>query len=435
MFSKIKACLLFSLTFLNLYSSAANERPNIILIISDDHTYTHYGFMGHEIVQTPHLDRMAAESVLYTRGYSMPVCSPSLASLLTGTFPRTHGITGNDLHPDSPQYVADRKDRSALRERLLANPLILPAALTTSGYLTFQTGKIWNASYKDMGFTHGMTAERDRHGGAGLTIGRDGMEPIFDFIETAVAEEKPFFIWHAPLLPHDPHNPPGEILAKYRGKGPTRHAEVYYAMVEWLDNTCAELDDWLADKGLMENTVILYLADNGWDPNLGYRGGRAKLTPYENGIRTPMFVRWPGKIAPLRDDETLASIVDFPSTILQLAGIDVPEALPGLNLIDHAAMQARKTVFVESYSHDIMDLDHPKKSLTSRVVIDGWSKLIIPAEHRETDSRRAKFSKIAGEIELFDLKNDPTETTNLAAQRPDEVARLQALQDAVWKIE
>lgn len=435
MFSKIKACLLFSLTVLNLDSSAANERPNIILIISDDHTYTHYGFMGHEIVQTPHLDRMAAESMLYTRGYSMPVCSPSLASLLTGTFPRTHGITGNDLHPESPQYVADRKDRSALRERLLANPLILPAALTTSGYLTFQTGKIWNASYKDMGFTHGMTAERDRHGGAGLTIGRDGMEPIFDFIETAVGEEKPFFIWHAPFLPHDPHNPPGEILAKYRGKGPTRHAEVYYAMVEWLDNTCAELDEWLADKGLMENTVILYLADNGWDPNLGYRGGRAKLTPYENGIRTPMFIRWPGKIAPLRDDETLASIVDFPSTILQLAGIDVPEALPGLNLIDHAAMRARKTVFVESFSHDIMDLDHPEKSLTSRVVIDGWSKLIIPAEHRETDSRRARFSKIAGEIELFDLKNDPTETTNLAGQRPDEVARLQALQDAVWKIE
>lgn len=435
MFSKIKACLLFSLTVLNLDSSAANERPNIILIISDDHTYTHYGFMGHEIVQTPHLDRMAAESMLYTRGYSMPVCSPSLASLLTGTFPRTHGITGNDLHPESPQYVADRKDRSALRERLLANPLILPAALTTSGYLTFQTGKIWNASYKDMGFTHGMTAERDRHGGAGLIIGRDGMEPIFDFIETAVGEEKPFFIWHAPFLPHDPHNPPGEILAKYRGKGPTRHAEVYYAMVEWLDNTCAELDEWLADKGLMENTVILYLADNGWDPNLGYRGGRAKLTPYENGIRTPMFIRWPGKIAPLRDDETLASIVDFPSTILQLAGIDVPEALPGLNLIDHAAMRARKTVFVESFSHDIMDLDHPEKSLTSRVVIDGWSKLIIPAEHRETDSRRARFSKIAGEIELFDLKNDPTETTNLAGQRPDEVARLQALQDAVWKIE
>ena len=413
---------------------AAEDRPNIILIISDDHTYTHYGFMGHEIVKTPHLDRMAAESLLYTRGYVMPVCSPSLATLLTGKFPRDHGITGNDLHPKSPQYTSGRDNRASLRERLLQNPLILPKALTDAGYLTFQTGKIWNASYKDMGFTHGMTAERDRHGGAGLAIGREGMDPVFEFIETAVGEDKPFFIWHAPFLPHDPHNPPEEILAKYKGKGPTRHAEVYYAMVEWLDNTCGELDAWLAEKGLRDNTVILYLADNGWDPHHEYQGGRAKLTPYENGIRTPMFVRWPGKVVPLRDDETLASIVDFPPTILQLAGVDVPADLPGLNLIDHAAMQARKTVFVESYLHDIMDLDDPQKSLTARVVIDGWSKLIIPGPHRESSPQRASFAKIDGEIELFDLKNDPVETKNLAAERPEEVARLQTLQDAVWSL-
>ena len=74
------------------------ERPNVVLIISDDHTYSHYGFMGNPDVHTPHLDRMAGESLLYSRGYSMPVCSPSLATLLTGLMPRHHGITGNDLH-------------------------------------------------------------------------------------------------------------------------------------------------------------------------------------------------------------------------------------------------------------------------------------------------------------------------------------------------
>lgn len=435
MFSNVSRSLLAGLVAFTALSATPEERPNIILIISDDHTYTHYGFMGHEIVKTPHLDRMAAESLLYTRGYTLPVCSPSLATLLTGTFPRIHGITGNDLHPSSPQFSGDRDERDQLRDRLLANPLILPKALTNAGYLTFQTGKIWNANYKDLGFTHGMTAERSRHGGAGLTIGREGMEPVFDFIETAVEEKKPFFIWHAPFLPHDPHNPPEEILAKYRGKGPTPHAEVYYAMVEWLDNTCAELDEWLAEKGLKDNTVILYLADNGWDPHHGYGGGRAKLTPYENGIRTPMFVRWPGKVEALRDDETLASIVDFPPTILRLAGVDVPADLPGLNLIDRDIMRKRDTVFVESYIHDLMDLDHPEKSLSSRAVIDGWSKLIIPGDQQETNPRRAKFSKIAGEFELFDLKNDPTETTNLASERPEEVARLKALQDAVWKID
>jgi arylsulfatase A-like enzyme len=253
--------------------SAKDERPNIILIISDDHTFSHYGFMGHKI--------------LYSRGYSMPVCSPSLATLLTGTLPRTNGITGNDLNSKAPQMAEKSKTHDPLRDRLLKNPLILPKALTDAGYLTFQTGKLWNAAYKDMGFTHGMTAQADRHGGAGLTIGREGMQPVFDFIEMATKEQKAFFIWYAPFLPHDPHNPPEEILTKYLGKGPTKHAEVYYAMVEWLDNTIGELDEFLVKKNLKENTIILYLSDNGWDPNAGYGGGRANVRALARKGKTP----------------------------------------------------------------------------------------------------------------------------------------------------
>lgn len=403
-------------------SRGEDARPNIILIISDDHTYSHYGFMGHDVVQTPHLDRMAGEGLLYTRGYATPVCSPSLATLLTGKSPRDHGITGNDL------YKGPRTERDPLRDRLLANKLILPKALSDAGYQTFQTGKLWNSSFKDMGFTHGMTAERARHGGAGLTIGREGMEPIYQFIDGAVAEKKPFFIWHAPLLPHDPHNPPERLLKKYRGKGPTKHAEVYHAMVEWMDETCGELDGWLAKKGLKENTVILYLSDNGWDPNHGYQGGRAKLTPYENGIRTPMFVRWPGKLKPLRDEETLASILDFVPTILNVAGVKAPEKLPGLDLRDREAMKARKTIFVEAYRHDIMDLADPLKSQVALTVIDGWMKLIVPGPVKHHDSKQ-KFAELTGVIELFDLKNDPAEKNNLAEKRPEETARLKALLD------
>jgi arylsulfatase A-like enzyme len=404
-------------------SRAETKRPNIILIISDDHTWSHYGFMGHGIVQTPNLDRMAGEGLLYTRGYATPVCSPSLATLLTGKAPRDHGITGNDL------YDAPRTERDPLRSRLLANKLILPKALSDAGYRTFQTGKLWNSSFKDMGFTHGMTAQRDRHGGTGLTIGREGMEPIYQFIDGAVEEKKPFFIWHAPLLPHDPHNPPERLLKKYRGKGPTKHAEVYCAMVEWLDETCGELDGWLEKKGLKENTVILYLSDNGWDPLAGYEGGRAKLTPYENGIRTPMFVRWPGKVAPQRDEETLASILDFVPTILNVAGLKAPEKLPGLDLLDREAMKARKTIYVEAYRHDIMDLTNPLKSQVALTVIDGWMKLIAPGPVKHHPDKQ-KFAALSGELELFDLKSDPTERVNLAEQRPQEVKRLKAMLDA-----
>jgi len=428
---KFLTALIFNFFFFATVTTAESVRPNIILIISDDHAFTDYGFMGHEIVKTPHLDKIASESLLYTRGYSMPVCSPSLACLLTGKLPRQHGIIGNDLAKNAPQGDGDRKDRHPLMQRLLDNSLLLPKALTDSGYLTFQTGKLWNATYKDMGFTHGMTGAQGRHGGDGLTIGRKGMEPIYDFIKTARAEEKPFFIWHAPFMPHDPHTPPAEILAKYTGKGPTRDAEKYYAMVEWFDQTCGELDEHLAANDLENNTVILYLSDNGWNATHGYKGGRAKLTPYETGIRTPMFVRWPEKVEPLRDEKTLASIIDFPPTILKLAGAEIPSDLTGIDLRDRRAMTARKRVFVEAYTHDIANLEKPAESLVARVVIDGWSKLIIPGPAKAD----RPFATIPTEIELFDLKADPLEKTNIADKHPDEVKRLTALQNAEWQLD
>ena len=300
--------------------SAETGKPNVILIISDDHGFDDYGLMEHPIIKTPHLDRMAAESLLYTRGYVMPVCSPSLACLLTGKMPSANGITGNDLS----EGRSKPGQRDALAEKLHANSLMLPKALTEAGYLTFQTGKLWNGTYKDFGFTHGMTDTPGRHGDAGLDIGRKGMQPIYDFIETAKAENKPFFIWHAPFLPHTPHNPSPQRLAKYKGKGPTPEAELYHAMVDWLDETTGEMDAYLEKNGLKENTVILYLADNGWDAAYAQKRDRSKLSPYELGIRTPMFVRWPAKVEPARDDETLAHVIDFAPTILSLTSAKNP---------------------------------------------------------------------------------------------------------------
>jgi len=394
-------------------------KPNVILIISDDHGYNDYGFMGHEIVKTPHLDRMAAESLLYTRGYVMPVCSPTLACLLTGKMPSMNGITGNDLSDGRSKPG----QRNALSERLHANSLMLPKAVTGAGYLTFQTGKIWNGTYKDFGFTHGMTDTAGRHGGAGLDIGRKGMKPLYEFIETAKAEKKPFFIWHAPFLPHTPHNPPERLLERYRGKGPTKEAELYHAMVDWLDETTGEMDAYLEKNGLKENTVILYLADNGWDAAYTQKRDRAKLSPYELGIRTPMFVRWPGKIQPARDDETLAHVLDFTKTILDITGAKNPGDLPGLNLADRDAMTARTSVFVEAYTHDIADLADPSKSRIADVVIDGWWKLIVPSGVKPDRS----FSGVPAATVLYDLKSDPLEKTDISNEHPDQVARLKML--------
>lgn len=425
----MRAVLFCALSLVAAAIAAAAERPNVILIISDDHGFSDYGFMGRKTAQTPNLDRLAAQSLLYTRGYVMPVCSPSLACLLTGKLPHAHGITGNDL-AKSIAPGPDGKKRDPLTQRLLSNSLVLPKALTAAGYLTFQSGKLWNATYQDVGFTHGMTDTAGRHGDAGLAIGRKGMKPVLDFIATAQAEKKPFFVWYAPMMPHLPHNPPPELLAKYQGKGLIPAAEKYFAMVEWFDQTCGELDGYLVKNKLADNTVILYLADNGWDGVNAQQGNRAKLSPYELGVRTPMFVRWPGKVTPRRDDETLASIIDFAPTILKLCGAKAPPDLPGLDLLERSAMTSRKSIFVESYTHDIADLGDPAKSLVAQVVINGWSKLLIPGPTVPDRS----FASAPKTIELFDLKSDPLETNNVAASRPDEVKRLQAIQHAAWDL-
>jgi len=420
---------ILSLCLLGVTAHAAEpSRPNVILILADDLGFTDYGFMGHKVVQTPNLDRMASQSLLYTRGYVMPVCSPSLACLLTGKLPHAHGITGNDLSKTSAAASASEagaKGRSPLTHQLLSNPFLLPKMLTDAGYLTFQTGKLWNVSAEEVGFTSGMTNTEGRHGGAGLDIGRKTMQPLFDFIASAQAQHKPFFVWYAPMMPHHPHNPPQEYLAHYQGKGLSPDAEKYYAMIEWFDKTCGELDEHLTRLHLAEDTVIIYLADNGWDAE---QGNRAKLSPYELGIRTPMFVRWPAKVAAQRDDETLVSILDFVPTVLSICGVKVPAELPGLNLLDRPAMTARKTIFVEAYTHDIAALDHPEKSLVTQVVINGWSKLLIPGTVRPDKS----FTSAPKAVELFDLKSDPLEKKDLAADHAEEVNRLQALQKAQW---
>jgi uncharacterized sulfatase len=423
---------LFLLTLMaaGLNGAAFAAKPNIVLIISDDHGWKDYGLLGSPHAKTPNIDRLMAESLVYTRGYTMPVCSPSLACLLTGRLPHRHGITGNDLAKPPVVPKGQKVPRDPLAKQLLGNPVILPKALTDAGYLTFQSGKLWNTTFREVGFTHGMTDTAGRHGDKGLTIGRQGMKPITDFLDEAKQQQKPFFIWYAPMMPHTPHNPPAELLAKYRGKGLTPAGEKYFAMVEWFDRTCGELNQALKDRGQADETAIVYLADNGWDAQYGHDRNRAKLSPYELGIRTPVFVKWPGKVPAMKDDETPASVVDVAPTILSIAGIQSSDGMDGRVLFDREAMKARTSVHVEAFTHDIADLKTPEASLVARVVIHGRYKLIVPGSAKPD----RPFAGAPKDVELFDVMADPDETTNLASGKPAEVRRLRELLNATWNL-
>jgi uncharacterized sulfatase len=425
----LAACLAAA-ALLSAGSAAAadgDRRPNVVLIVSDDQGWADYSFMGHTHVRTPHLDRLAAQSLVFRRGYvPSSLCCPSLASLITGRYPHQHKVTSNDppipagMKPgEFPQSAAFRDGREVMCRHLEAVPT-LPRLLATLGYRSLQTGKWWQGDYKRGGFTHGMT-KGARHGDEGLTIGRETMQPIYDFIAAARKEDRPFFVWYAPMMPHSPHNPPARLLDKYKGKTPSIHVARYWAMIEWFDETCGQLLDHLDRQGLAENTIVLYLADNGWiqDPDSPRFAPKSKQSPYDGGVRTPLMVRWPGAVKPRVSDE-LALSIDFVPTVLAALGQKPALEMQSVNLLDVDAVRRRTFICGECFTHNAVDLNDPAKSLLWRWVIGGRWKLIAPAAAGKAS-------------ELYDVIADPHETTDRAAERPEVVGTLRRRLDAWWK--
>ena len=413
-------------TVSNTDEKTKTVRPNIVLILSDDQAWTDYGFMGHEVVKTPNLDRLATESVVFTRGYvPTPVCRPSLMTLATGLYPHQHKITGND-----PFSSVENKPEFP-REDLLVNidsiPT-LPRLLAQQGYLSHQSGKWWEGNYQRGGFTHGMT-QGTRHGDKGLTIGREILDPIYDFVAYALSVEKPFFLWYAPFMPHRPHNPPQRLLDKYGDKDLTPSIARYYAMVEWFDETCGQLIDFLDKQGLRENTLIYYVCDNGWiqQPNGDGFDFGSKQSAMDGGVRTPIMFSWPGKLNPAKREDIVSSIDFFP-TMLSIAGIEPPAKLPGLNLWNEISTGKpinRQIIFGEAYGHDIIDKDQPEASLANLWCIENNWKLILCYDGKIEGWGKFTHEETRKEpIRLYDILVDPYEKINLAKQHPEVVARL-----------
>jgi arylsulfatase A-like enzyme len=416
--------------------------PNVILILSDDQAWTDYGFMGHSEIRTPSLDKLAERSLVFERGYvASPLCRPSLASIVTGLYPFQHGVTGNDVDGRNQRAILDLP----LRENFRQYPSFI-RALTSHGYLTHQSGKWWEGSFTDGSFTHGMThgdpKRGGRHGDAGLKIGRKGMDSVTEFIDLAVEKEKPFFVWYAPFLPHSPHNPPPRLLAKYAKDGRATDVAQYYAMCEWFDETCGDLLDHLDEKGIADNTIVLYICDNGWaaastnadDPNQKLWKGfaqRSKGSPYENGIRTPIMVSWPGRVKPERSKD-LAHAIDLFPTIAAATGVEAPANLPGINLLDAKARNGRKQVFGVTHSIFNMTVGDPDDTQQYLWCVEDEWKLLVRYPGKDTTHYRNVHVWDEALVRLFNLKDDPHEKNDLAGERPKIVERLkQAIED--WR--
>ena len=220
---KIPLTFILILFSCNYQNAKQNSKPNIILIIGDDHGYPYFGFMGSEIVKTPHMDTLANSGVVFTNGYVPDNhCRPALQSLVTGILPYNYNQKRDSIKQSKRSedfyLTMSAKSKNDWESNFDYHALqyfqTMPKELSKLGYKSFQSGKWWEYHYKYGGFTHGMTSGWVREkkdgrnwfqqfmGGEGTDIGRVTNEPVFNFIKEN--KSNPFFIWYAPQLPHYP---------------------------------------------------------------------------------------------------------------------------------------------------------------------------------------------------------------------------------------
>lgn len=394
-----------------LGSAAAAEKPNIVFIISDDHDFEMMGFMGHAEVKTPALDTLAENGALFTTAHlPMSRCHPTLASFLSGRWPHQSGIYYN--------YGTNK----------LSPENSLPNLLKEAGYATYGAGKYWEGDPREMGFTHGFGK---KSGG----FVRSGQDEFFDFIDEHRGKQ-PFFAWWAPRLPHTPHNPSKERLAMYpRDKIQVpehikpEHREDFLdreqkilAMVTWLDDGVAELVKKLKDAGEYENTMFVYVIDNGWTHGLTSKG-----SPFERGLRTPVFFTWPGKIDGKQRYDDLISTHDIYPTILDYAGARIPETAAGQSLrpkIEGKPFKDRERLFGAIYPASATKGDErPERDVYALYMrTEKWKYIWyvrpVPGKsYKIKNLSTDEWSRELNDEDLYDLESDPKELNNLSGDK------------------
>lgn len=410
------------------------RRPNIVLLVADDMDYEHFGFAGHALVQTPTLDALAAQGVLFTHGFvPMSRCRPSQAALLTGLWPHQNGVYFN--------VGADHIDPDTSLALLLAR----------AGYATVGEGKFWEGDARAMGFSNLAIANY-------TTFVRWDQQHLFDWL-ARTPREAPFFVWWAPELPHVPHDPPERLLARipsesiavpdwFEGDEAARaefraRERSLLAMDAWLDEGVAQLIEELRALGELEDTLFVFLSDNGWA-----NGCVSKGWGFDKGLRTPVVFSWPAGLAGGARLEDLVSPVDVYATLLDFAGVPAPEGCVGQSLrarLEGRPGEPRSALFGALYPLTPgAELADPARDAYALWARDERWKFILTlkdvAAHPDAGSDVGEredikvslapaFVRRRGEVELYDLARDPYERTNLA-DAPEHAAVLAELRQA-----
>jgi arylsulfatase A-like enzyme len=426
-----RALIAFVASLLPVTSAAAAvERPNILVILTDDQGYGDLGCYGSTKIRTPRLDRLAREGTRFTSFYSQPVCGPARSALLTGREPVR---SGGWSMPASEVTIAELLHGAGYATACfgkwdVSNRAAIPARLPTGqGFATFfgslggtDTGRL---EYYDQTTPAGFTDDMG-------SVTRTLTDKAIAFLRTP--RDQPFFLYLAHPMLHSVI----DASPEFRGKSP---GGLYGDVVEELDFHTGRLLDVLDELRLRENTLVIFTSDNGtWSNNRDklrprHQGAvawgssgplrEAKGSSYEGGSRVPCLVRWPGHVPAGRVSDALFASLDFLPTFGKLAGYEAPRDRPidgvdqsGL-LLGRSERGAREHFFYFS-----------KNEL--HAVRQGRWKLRLPDRTVFYDYVKDRGTSAA---ELYDLDADIGETNNLAAAHPAVVERLTALtQSFVW---
>ncbi len=413
--------------------AAVAPGPNILLIMADDQGYGDLGFHGNNKIDTPVLDRLAAESVRFDRFFVCPYCTPTRAALMTGRYPLRTGAA-----------AVTRGLETVRSEEVTLAEVLRPAGYATGCFGKWHIGEHYPSHPNGQGFDEffGMpqghwdnyfhpTLEHN-----GRMVATQGFitDVITDyalrFIETH--RRRPFFCYVPYNAPHTPHQVPDRYFDKYTARGLDSRTAAIYGMVENIDENVGRLLDKLDELQLADRTIVCYLSDNGPEGPEGSRFNAdmrgMKGTVHEGGMRVPLFVRWPGRFEAGRVVEPIAAHVDLLPTIAELCGVEHPETLPldGRSLVPlltgrDKAWPDRMLFARTSGWRSVLSYDQP-------VVRDlhTLGKTVRTQRWRAVDDGHG--------WQLYDMLADPAEEKNVAQQHPELIARFRAAYDR-WQAE
>jgi arylsulfatase A-like enzyme len=415
----------------------SSSKPNILLILTDDQGFSDLGFYGNPSLETPHLDALARESVRLEDFLASPTCSPTRAALMTGKHEFKVGIT----HTISG------------RSLLKPNVPTLPAHFKSAGYRTaifgkWHLGETFPSRPQDRGFDEvfihlggGIGQTPDYWGNTyfdpyiqhnGHWIATQGYctavfsQTAWDWIDNGSAS--PWLAYLSLNTPHTPLQVDDKLAQKYLDKGLPNSQARFYAMIDDLDREVGELLQKLDDTGRADNTIVLFMGDNGsakggrpdeMEYNAGLRG--TKASAYQGGVRVPCLIRWPaGNIQGGRAIDTLASMIDIFPTLADLAGmpLDARSRIDGRSLVP----------LLDS----TMDAQWADRTVVTHV--GRWANGQAEAhKYKGSSIRNERFTLIEGET-LYDLQNDQGEQTDVTSQYPEVFDTLRAQYEQWWHV-